>query len=146
MKRKNRTQFIEHSLRVILAVVITFGILAVHTNTAKADVNFTVLVTKCGIGDPIWRAHVHVTTAATNLGSASRAFTGPDGIANINPLREGDIEHLIKVSAPGYDTLFYAMYMAAWTTQNVELCLTRSRLQLPSNPQQRTTQPPLTSG
>ncbi len=126
----NFNRYILSMVRSIFAVMIVVGLLSLHTTIAKADIDLRARIIDCRSGDPIAGASVQVTSAATDLGSAFQAVTNAEGVANINPLRVGNVVHDIQISAPGYKPKTLSEYMAAWTTKEVETCLDASRIQL----------------
>ena len=130
----------------MFSVMITIGILAVPMNNVKADIVGNFLVTNCANGGPLENVMIHALTGDPKMGSDTQATTNADGKAKMNTLRPGDIVHIFKFSALGYIPTTVSLYIPAWTTQEVEVCLDKMpRPQLPANPQGRTTQPARTS-
>lgn len=111
------------AFRLLTALALAAGLLGITTGDAWADIDLFVHVIDCITRKPIPGATVSVTTARKDLGSANQSGTRTDGIANINPLRAGDINHTMIVAAPGYQYASTTVYMNAWTTQYVEICL-----------------------
>lgn len=109
--------------RLILALVLATALLGLTTGVVRADIDLLVRVIDCITRKPIPGAMVSVATARKDLGSATQSGTGTDGIANIKPLRDGDVNHTIVAAAPGYQYANATVYMNAWTTQYVEICL-----------------------
>ena len=115
--RKNRLIF-----TMLLALALTAGLLGVTASTARADVNLFVTVKDCVTGKPIAGAQIKVPTANLSLKSANQAVANDQGVANVDPLRtEG--KHQIEVSAPGYLSKTLDVSFAAWTRQDIEVCL-----------------------
>jgi hypothetical protein len=111
------------ALRGVLILVLALGLVLATTGSRQFDIKLVVKVTDCTTGNPIQGATVKVLTAATGSGSKYQATTDANGRAVINPLRIGDIEHTVQVSAPGYQTETKTKYMEAWSAVNMDICL-----------------------
>jgi hypothetical protein len=123
MQRLRGSGLIQVAIRLVVILVLSAGGLAFHTEVAYADIRLVVKVTDCVTGKPIEGALVRVLTAAKSAGSAAKANTNRNGVAVIDPVRYGDIDHTVQASASGYQTNSESRYMKAWSPYQMDICL-----------------------
>ena len=109
--------------RGVAVLALAFGLLLGTTAADRYDIKLIVTVTDCVTGQPIQEATVNVLSAATARGSHYLATTDARGQAVIEPVRVGDVDHTVEVSAAGYRTVTKSQYMRAWSTVEMNICL-----------------------
>ena len=109
--------------RGVAVLALAFGLLLGTTAADRYDIKLIVTVTDCVTSQPIQGATVNVLSAATARGSHYLATTDARGQAVIEPVRIGDVDHTVEVSAAGYKSVTKSQYMRAWSTVEMNICL-----------------------
>lgn len=122
-KSRSGKQGVQRIWRDVAILALALAVLFGATAAERYDIKLIVTVTDCMTGQPIQGATVNVLSAATARGSQYLATTDSNGKAVIEPVRVGDVDHTVEVSAAGYRTTTRSQYMRAWSTVEMDICL-----------------------
>jgi hypothetical protein len=112
----------EQMRKINASIFLTIAFFTLLVLPAQADIDLTIkVVDEQGI--EITGAKVKALTADREFGSEFEAITDKNGIAQINPLRTGNIDHTLEVSKDGFLSSTVTKYMKAWSKKTVRVSL-----------------------